>query len=304
VPGRPHRFLVVTAAALAMMAQPAGAAVLHDQFAPAEAGRNVNSQNFEPALDTFDDLGADDFVVPAATVWRIDHIEIAGESTGSAATTANVFLFGEGGTLPGAQLFVHNELPIGAGLTYPDLDLAISDFPILGPGRYWIGVQANRVFNPGVNNFWWRDHAPQVGQPAAWRQPGNGFGDGCTSFVTRHTCPSYSGSADVPDQAFRLSGESASSAFSVTKVKRKRRGKVKLKVNAPNVGELVATSVKLKTVRHQVTRLGTNKFVMRAKAKTRRRLADGRRVRAKINLTMTGLLGETLTTSVKVKLRA
>ena len=83
---------------------PAHAAVLHDQFAPTGLD-NVSSQNFEPALNAYDSLGADDFVVPTGKVWRIDRVEVSGANSGaSQPATANLFLFADGGTLPGAPI--------------------------------------------------------------------------------------------------------------------------------------------------------------------------------------------------------
>jgi hypothetical protein len=297
------RWLVpATALLLAAGVPPASGAVLHDQLGPGGLDAEVNSQNFESSLNAYDDFGADDFVVPAGQVWKVDRVEVRGNRLGNEAASANVFLFADGGTIPGAQIFSQSNVPRGSGQTYPDLDLAISP-PLITPGHYWISVQANLDFTGG-HDWWWEDYPLQVGQPAAFKQPGDGFGDGCTTFATRYSGGCYPASQGTPDQAFRLSGESAGSAFEVTKVKRKHRGKLKVKVNAPALGALVASSSKLKTVTHQVTQLGTNKFVMRAKANVRKALARGGKVKARINLTMPGPSGERLSTSVKVKLRA
>lgn len=303
--GRIHLLFggAAAAACLAIAAPPTDAAVLHDQLTPS-ATDNVNSQNFEPALNAYDDLGADDLVVPDGMVWRINQVEVSASGSGtSQAATANLFLFADAGTLPGAEILNRANLPRGTGATYPDLNIPVSDLPVLPPGHYWIGVQANLTFSPGSNNWWWRDRAPQFGQAAAWRQPGDGFGDGCTSFVTRASCPSYPGSGGTPDQAFRLSGDSASSRLEVLKAKVKRHGKVKLKVNAPNVGDLVATSKNLKTAHDQVTQIGPTDFVMKAKGRTRDKLEEGERVKVKIKLTLPSLLGQTLTAREKIKLK-
>ena len=294
---------VAAAAGLLIATPPTLAAVLQDQLAP--SAQSVSSHNFEPGLDNFDSLGADDFVVPAGEVWRIDLMEVSGQRTGNTteAATANLSLFGDAGTLPGTEILTRSNLARGTGPAYPDLVLPLSDMPVLPPGRYWIGVQANLNFMPGANNWFWSDHAPALGQAAAWRQPGNGFGDGCTSFITRSACASYPGSGGEPDQAFRLSGDTASSSLDLLTAKVKRRGKVKLTVNAPNVGELVVAGKKLKTARAQVTEIGTATLVTKAKRAVREKLEDGKRVKVKVVLTLPPLQGQTLKATEKIKLK-
>jgi hypothetical protein len=296
------RWLVpATALLLTGFVAPASGAVLHDQLGPGGEAQQVNSQNFAPPFEAYDDFGADDFVVPADQVWRVTQVEVRGNDQGNAAQTANLFLYSDGGTIPGAELFSQHNVAPGSGQAYPDLDLPAT-LPILTPGRYWISVQANLDFTGG-NDWWWEDRAPQVGQPAAFKQPGDGFADGCTSFATRYSGGCYSGSAAVPDQAFRLSGDQAGSKLQLLKAKPKHRGKVKLTVNAPNVGELVATSPRLKAVRVQVTTIGPVGFVMKPKASTRRKLELKDRVKAKIKLSLPDLGGKPVKGKGKTKLR-
>ncbi len=300
-----RRWLFAAAATAGCLAAsaPAHAAVLHDQFTPTDLDY-VSSQDFEPALDAFDSLGADDFVVPSGRVWRIDRVQVSGDSSGTTQpATANLFLFADAGTLPGAQMLTRTDLPRGTGLAYPDLDLPLSEMPILPAGRYWIGVQANLIFDPSSNNWWWRDRAPQFGQPAAFRQPGDGFGDGCTAFVTRSACPSYPGSGTVPDQSFRLSGDSAQANLKVLKAKAKPHGKLKLKLNAPDIGALLARSKQLKTVRETLTGIGPATFLLKPKARTRKRLKDGKRVRTKVKVSLRPTAGPALVVRAKVKLK-
>jgi len=297
------RLVLLGTALLAIgIAQPASGAVLHDQLGPGGQLLNVNSQDFSPPFEAYDDFGADDFVVPANTVWRVTKVEVRGNSSGTAAQTANLFLYRDGGTIPGANLFSQRNVPRGTGQTYPDLDLAAS-FPVLPPGRYWVTVQANLDFTGG-NNWWWEDYAPQFGQPAAFEQPGDGFGDGCTTFATRYTGPCYPGSEAAPDQSFRLSGDQTGSKLKILKAKPRRGGKVKLTVNASNLGTLVAKSSQLKTARIQVTTLGKVSFAMKPKLKTRRKLEQKDRIKAKIKLSLPDLLGKPVTGKGKTKLRS
>jgi hypothetical protein len=289
------------AIALGVLAAPvAHAEVLHDQFL-ATGVQNVSSQNFEPALDAYDSLGADDFVVPAGRAWQLDRIEASGDRSGTGPiNTANVFVFADGGGLPGALLSSRENVPRGS-LADPDLDVTLAQMPALQPGRYWIGIQANRVFNPGANNWWWRDRAPQFGMPAAWRQPGDGFGDGCTAFAVRSSC-AYLTSGATPDQAFRLSGASAGARLSVLKSKARRGGKLKLTVNAPESGKLSVRSKALKTATTQVSRIGKVKLILKPKPDTRAALDSGA-VKVKLNVTLKPPAAAALRAKKKTRLK-
>jgi hypothetical protein len=298
-----RRFFVAMGAAVVFAAAPgvAGAEVLHDQLSGASESAAVNSQNFETSLDAYDDLGADDFVVPNGAVWRIDRVEVAANRSGtSEAQTANLFLFADAGSLPGGQIFAHPNLARGTGQTYPDLALPISDMPALPPGHYWIGVQANRDFNPGSNNWFWADRAPQVGLPAVWRQPGDGFGDGCTTFSIRSSC-AYTESEGTPDQAFRLSG--TESRLDLLNAKVKSPKKVRLTVDVPIAGTLQLSSGKLKAQQIQVSGPGQITIAMKTKRSARAKLANEKRVKAQIDLSLSAPLGQPVTASEKVKLK-
>jgi hypothetical protein len=296
-------FAAAALATAALAPAAAQASVLYDQFAPSATGR-VSSQNFEPDTDAYDDLGADDFVVPAGKVWRINDLEVGGDRSGTdEAASANVFLFADAGALPGVPITTLSSVARGSGLAYPDLDLPLSGMPVLTAGRYWIGVQANLVFSPGASNWFWRDRTPQFGQPAAWRQPGDGFGGGCTSFVARLACPSYAGSGATPDQAFRLNGEAASPRLKVLKAKAKHRGRVVIRVTAPDLGSLVARSSKLKTVRRKLTGIGRAKLVMSPRSGALAKLRTGGKVRAKLRLTLSREAGPNLAARAKLMLK-
>jgi hypothetical protein len=299
-----RRYLVLlsTVGVLGVAPPTAGAVVLHDQLGGASDSIYTSSQNFEASLNDFDDLAADDFVVPPGMVWGVSQIEVLGQRSGtSEAATANVFLFADGGTIPGAQIFSHANLARGSGQTYPNLDLPISDFPALGPGRYWIGIQANRDFNPGGNNWWWKDRAPQVDQPAAFRQPGDGFGDGCTTFAPRVTGGCYPSTAGFPDQAFRLSG--TQSGLDLLSARAKSAKKVKLTVDAPGAGALTVTGSKLKSKQVQITAPGQITIGIKTKPGARHKLADGKRVKSTIELSLALPLGQALTDEDQRKLR-
>jgi hypothetical protein len=180
-------------------------AILYDQNNnPAPVPGGVTSQNFETAFDAFDNQAADDFVVPAGQTWTIQQVFVVGEySTAAAATSANVFFFSDSGTLPGAAVYTATNQPIVdvAG----DFTITLTVPAVLTAGTYWVSVQANENFTGG-GQWFWDNRLTTSNSGAAWRNPGGGFGVGCTTFGRKTTClPTQNG----PDQLFQILGTSA-----------------------------------------------------------------------------------------------
>jgi YVTN family beta-propeller protein len=67
---------------------------------------------------------------------------------------------------------------------------------VLPSGTYWISVQVNMDFVAG--DFMWRERVVQNGNPFAFRNPGGGWGEGCTSWCGGHGIE--------PDLIFQLNG--------------------------------------------------------------------------------------------------
>jgi len=179
-------------------------AVLYDQTDMPAANATV-SQNFEAANDAFDNQLADDFVVPTGG-WTIGEVDVGGVyfNGPGPATSVNVTFYDDAAGLPGA---VH------AGGSYPNATITsganTGSFNIclptpltLGPGHYWVSVQANLNFTPG-GEWGWTDRVVTSNSPAAWQNPGGGFGTPCTpSWGARGpTCGIDNGNND---QIFRL----------------------------------------------------------------------------------------------------
>ena len=73
---------------------------------------------------------------------------------------------------------------------------------VLTEGTYWVSVQAHEVFT-GSGQWGWTDRSVQSNSPAAWQNPGGGFG----------VCPTWAQKLAVciptaggPDNVFRLNG--------------------------------------------------------------------------------------------------
>ena len=201
---KPH---VVTIAALAVAAlafcAPAVASpgdVLYDQYDHAGTVGS-GSQDFEAALDPYDDAAADDFDVPAGPGWNVTGVEVQGTyfNGPGPATSVNVAVYSNAGDLPGTLLaFRPNQSFTG------DPNFVITLAPSIGlfEGRYWISVQANQSFS-SAGQWAWLDRTEQSTSSAAWQNPGGGQGTSCAGWAARGTCI---GDAAAPDQVFRLTG--------------------------------------------------------------------------------------------------
>lgn len=166
---------------------------------------NIGSQDFEQAFDTLDDQAADDFVLPdprpGINIF-ITGVRVMGEYSdgGGPASSFNIYLYSNGpGNLPGTLITTFLNLPYTG--TPPDFTITLPKFDI-GPGTYWISVQARQDFNP--NGQWlWHNRTVQSNAGAAWQNPGNGYGTGCITWNRKNVCMADQAS---PDQVFQILG--------------------------------------------------------------------------------------------------
>jgi uncharacterized repeat protein (TIGR01451 family) len=191
--------------------------VLFDQF-DAASGNGTPDQDFETALDAFDAQAADDFVVPADAAWLVRELRTIGSTTvsGGATISVAIHLNASGGgspDLPGSPV---------AGCSYsnltPTTDTAgsfVIRLPaacLLTSGRYWLSLQTRQDVATHGQHFW-SNRAVQSGSEAVWRNPGNGFGSGCTVFRPQLECGVGGGAS--PDLLFQVVGEPAGADLAV-----------------------------------------------------------------------------------------
>jgi hypothetical protein len=177
--------------------------LLYDQTN--STGGTTVSQNFEPANDGFDSQLADDFVVPAGPAWTIQRVNVSGayfSGTGPAASV-NVSFYFNSGTLPGAAVpgGIYTNLPMTD--TAGNFSIALPTNLVLAAGAYWVSVQANMDFTLG-GEWGWVDRTVQSNSPAAWQNPGGGFGFGCLTWGARAATCGVDSTA--PDQIFQILG--------------------------------------------------------------------------------------------------
>jgi hypothetical protein len=154
-----------------------------------ETGAATISQDYETALDAYDATAADDFQC-GSTVSRVRRIEIGG------------VYFGVGG--PGESMTVLILANNHRGTTDEPSDgepvCAFRDLPIppgsesfsLRPGRdrcrlkagrpYWLQAQIRMDFET-AGQWGWKSVEDDHGSPADWKNPGDGFHTGCTTYA-------------------------------------------------------------------------------------------------------------------------
>jgi hypothetical protein len=303
--------LATATVAIATLPNTAPAAPLFDQIDPTPP-ESTGSQDFETAFDAVDTLAADDFIVPAGQVWKLDSAFLDGFKVGSTTPAAyHVALYRNAGTLPGEEIF-QATVNTGPGTAYPDVSLPLSSAPVLPAGTWWLSAQArlDGVSPANPQQWFWSESDTGAGSTAVWRNPSDAYGTGCTSFTPRPECPlvptggTTPAPHPAPGQSFRLEGASAGATLASTAAKASKKGKLELTVNAPNAGTLTATSKALKAASVEVAAPGQVALTLKPATKSKRKLKQGKKVKATVSLSMPPLFdGTALSATVTKKLK-
>jgi hypothetical protein len=178
-----------------------------------DSGIGIVSQNFESSFDVYDSRAADDFIVGRkAKITEIDVVGVYFNGSGLAASE-NVTFYKNKKGLPGAVLADLPNLPgtdNGTGTFW--IPISPQALPRCCRPPMWVSVQANMDFNPpGIassGEWGWENQTTVVGAAAAWENPGDGFGTGCTTYTTETSCI-----ADGQgDHMFTIKGKAKSAA--------------------------------------------------------------------------------------------
>lgn len=175
------------------------AAVLYDQN-DNDSGNAISSQNFEAAYDVYDNMGADDFVVPAGQKWTVSEVDVTGQYTVGPAASVHITFYKNKKNLP--QNMVADYPAVKCGDTAGSFVCKLPTGAKLKAGKYWVSVQANMDFGVG-GQWYWQVRSVQAGNEGVWQNPGDGFGTGCTTWGSLSTCI-----ANGPDLMFTLRGKS------------------------------------------------------------------------------------------------
>lgn len=149
----------------------------------------IRAENFEPELDAYDAEGADDFKVPARETWKVGEVYVAGiyfEGSRSNDSFNVTFYRSKKGKI-GKVVKACSNAPYRYDTQFDFGSEYIACTARLKPGAYFVAIQANTIFSEG-GEWGWLTNSTVRRHPSLWRNPGGGYGVGCTDFEVTTTC--------------------------------------------------------------------------------------------------------------------
>jgi hypothetical protein len=180
-----------------------GSVTLYDQTGN-DSGVGIVSDNFDSgSFDSYDNQGADDFVVPTGHKWTVKEVDAPGVYFNGfgPADAVNVFFFKDRHGLPGKLVAEIDNAKFADSSGSFTVSLGTSA-PKLKNGHYFVSVQANMNFVGGQGEWGWETTTVQTGDPAAFMSAG---GFGCTTWGVMTSCIGSYG--EGPDFMFALQGK-------------------------------------------------------------------------------------------------
>jgi hypothetical protein len=144
--------------------------VIYSQMSP--IANSVASQVF-PDFGSSYMQGADDFVVPAGDVWRLEFIEVYGGYFNGPGPVPlfNIYIYGDNSGIPGAEIYKMEG--ISYGVSGSIFSFVLPEPKVLFEGTYWLSIVAVMDFVP-LGQWGWTMHtnipAP-VWSEFQWRDP-------------------------------------------------------------------------------------------------------------------------------------
>src|SRR5438552_10709772 len=140
---------------------------------------------------------ADNFVVPSGQTWTVNEVDIRAPAGFPAPTSfAVTFYLDNGSGLPGTQVYTASGLAVTGN---PDYIITLTVPAVLATGTYWVSAVGTIT---GSNWYWEGRSVTNNTYATAWRNPGGGYGLGCTDWARLQDCIGFS----WPDQMFRIVG--------------------------------------------------------------------------------------------------
>jgi hypothetical protein len=133
-------------------------------------------------------------------LWLVSQVAVAGRFQGTAGATAvRVGIYNTTGSTPGVE--IASQLVSGANLggnDTGDFVLTLNPPVIVGPGTYWVMVQA---IKPNASGLWqWNERSTRTGAESAFKSTPTGS---CPNWAPRVT---VCRDGEQPDVPFSLSG--------------------------------------------------------------------------------------------------
>ncbi len=199
----------------ALAAPRGGAEVLHDQT-DNPSDQSFPSQEFEKSFSGLNSQGGDDFTVPADTMWSVSEVTVLGRYSMGAdmAELVDVYFYTDEAGSPGTRIVKYNDLSVDSD-DEGNLSVTLSPSMIFSEGTYWVSFVVDMDAGSEAQQWYWITQATTtpIGAEVHWRNPGNAFGTGCTTWTPLSACDDDRGGLDA---SFRLSGRAADSFVAFT----------------------------------------------------------------------------------------
>jgi|SRR5215469_5608853 len=167
-----------------------------------DSGVGLVSDMFGTSFPTYTDQGADDFVVPTGSTWKVKEVDVTGVYFNGAgpATSENVYFYKNNKkNMPGKLVKSYANVA-GTDNGTGSFTIKLPSAARLRAGTYWVSVQANIIFDTS-GEWGWEINSTQHGNQAMWQNPGGGFAV-CPTWGTTESCLGYG-----PDFMFVLKGK-------------------------------------------------------------------------------------------------
>ncbi len=179
---------------------PRGSNVLYDQTA-GFAGDGINvlqfsSSSIYSSMVSYNSQGADDFVV-GGDGWSVTGFNFItwnwyGGDPADNNEAVDVYVYPDNGGLPGASPVCTSVGSTNNPSVY-DVYTSLANVTLntpcdLAPGTYWVAASFENATNPFNWPYAWGLTPSTDGAPGVWRNPGDGFGSGCTEWSTLADC--------------------------------------------------------------------------------------------------------------------
>jgi hypothetical protein len=157
---------------------PSGGNILYSQLDD-PSGYGFTDQEFEAVYAAYSGEGADDFNVTDAPGWDLTTINTPGfQTAGGIPFFTNHFFYADAGGTIGAVLD-DCEFPASTAFVHDAGNFATDVSGCNAPtGVNWFSQSIRQDFVPFGQHFW-LTRVANAGNPALFRNPGNGFGTGC-----------------------------------------------------------------------------------------------------------------------------
>ena len=189
--------------------------VLYDQTD--NVGSNfVDSSDWGSHYPTVLSQAGDDFVVPHNEIWKVATVTASGAiilADGAGVVSLLVQIYGNSASNLPAGLIYSQTVGSGSigGLGTGVFVVTLNSVLTLGPGHYWLSVQARQnCTTPSCKHWVWTERTVQSQQESVWQNPvSSGYVPACPTWHPRVSFCHQPNDSVSKDLLFKLDGTSA-----------------------------------------------------------------------------------------------